>query len=45
MKKQGNAESKDADPFTFELYLLLLKWAAEDGNTFDFFGLSFNGTV
>jgi hypothetical protein len=36
-KKQGNAESKDADPITFELYLLLLKWAAEDGNTFVFF--------
>jgi hypothetical protein len=29
----GKAESKDADPITFELHSLILKWAAEDGNT------------
>ena len=36
-KHKGNVESKDADPITFELYRLLLKWAAEDGNIFVFF--------
>ena len=36
-KKRGNAESKDADPITFDLYSLLLEWAAEDGNTFVLF--------
>ena len=36
-KQKGNTESKDADPITFELYRLLLKWAAEDGNIFVFF--------
>lgn len=33
-KKNGMAESKDADPITFELYTLICLWAVEDGNIF-----------
>lgn len=36
-KKNGNAESKDADPISFELYKQILAWAIEDGLIMVFF--------
>ena len=32
-KGNGDVQTKEADPITKELYMLICKWAAEDGNT------------
>ena len=36
-KQNGNVETNEADPISFDLYRLLCKWCAEEGNIYSLF--------